>query len=320
MPLANPTFVSPRPVIFRQPENALSSPGNAGNPTMSPFELVEPTSLGQALGLLDPGDPDVRPIAGGTALMLMMKSGLYRPRRLISLHRVADGIGDIRLTAGGALEIGAMVRLSTLERAPEVRRAAPSIAATLLTHSNVRVRNVATIGGNLAHADPHMDLPPLLMTLGASVLVAGPAGERVIAVEDLFASYLETVLAGDELIAGLTVPPQRERRAAYLKCTARAADDWPALGIAAALAAEDGIAREVRIAIGAATQTAMRLRGAEAAIEGRPLDAALLREAARVAAAEAPVVADQHGSAAYKRVLVEVYVRRALHQVWGGVG
>ena len=287
---------------------------------MGPFELLEPTSLGEALALLDADDPETRPIAGGTALMLMMKSGLYRPRRLISLHRVADGLDAIRPVAGGALEIGAMARLSALERTPELRRAAPSIAESLLTHSNIRVRNVATIGGNLAHADPHMDLPPLLMTLGAGVRVAGPAGERMIAVEDLFASYLETVLGGDELIVALIVPPQLGRRAAYLKCTARSADDWPALGIAAALAAEDGIGRQVRIAIGAATETAMRLRGAEAAIEGRRIDAALLREAGRAAAAEAPVVADQHGSAAYKRALVEVYVRRALHQAWGEMG
>ena len=287
---------------------------------MGPFELLEPNSLGEALALLDADDPETRPIAGGTALMLMMKSGLYRPRRLISLHRVADGLDAIRPAAGGALEIGAMVRLSVLERAPELRHAAPSIAEALLTHSNIRVRNVATIGGNLAHADPHMDLPPLLMTLGAGVRVAGPAGERMIAVEDLFASYLETVLAGDELIIALIVPPQRGRRAAYLKCTARSADDWPALGVAAALAAEDGIACEVRIAIGAATETAMRLRGAEAAVEGRRIDDALLREAGRTAAAEAPVVADQHGSADYKRALVGVYVRRALHQAWGGGG
>lgn len=292
--------------------------GTKGPPQMSPFELAEPASLGQALALLDPNDPDVRPFAGGTALMLMMKSGLYMPRRLISLHRIADGIASIRSVTGGALEIGAMVRLAALQHAPEVRRAAPSIAETLLTHSNVRVRNVATIGGNLAHADPHMDLPPLLIVLGAGVRVAGPDGEKTIAVEDLFVSYLETVLAGNELIVALVLPPQHGRRAAYLKCTARAADDWPALGIAAALAVNDGIAGEVRIAIGAATPTAMRLRGAEAVLEGNRLDEALLHQAARAAAAEAPVVADQHGSASYKRVLVEVYVRRALLRVWRG--
>ncbi len=141
---------------------------------MSPFELMEPTSLGEALALLDPQDPSVRAIAGGTALMLMMKSGLYRPRRLVSLRRLAPALDGVRALPDGGLEIGAMVRLADLQRSAAVREAAPVIAETLLTHSNVRVRNVATLGGNLAHGDPHMDLPPVLIALGASVRLAGP--------------------------------------------------------------------------------------------------------------------------------------------------
>src|SRR5438270_2869090 len=148
---------------------------------MSPFALEEPATLGEALALLDPEDPGVRPIAGGTALMLMMKSGLYRPQRLVSLRKVAPGLAEIRVGSDGALEIGAMARLAELQRSGAVRTAAPVIAETLLTHSNVRVRNVATIGGNLAHADPHMDLPPVLIALKARIRAIGPAGERVIA-------------------------------------------------------------------------------------------------------------------------------------------
>ena len=229
---------------------------------MAPFELEEPGSLTEALGLLDPEDPAVRPIAGGTALMLMMKSGLYRPRRLVSLRKVAPGLADIRVGPDGTLEIGAMLRLSELQRSAVIRDFAPVIAATLLTHSNVRLRNVATIGGNLAHADPHM--PPMLIALDARVRATGPAGEREIAVEDLFAAYLETVLANNELITSVVVPAQPQRRAAYIKCTARSADDWPALGIAVSFEIEDGVVRDARIAVGAATETAMRLRQAEA--------------------------------------------------------
>src|SRR6184192_3869642 len=105
---------------------------------MSPFALEEPASLAEALALLDPGDPAVRAIAGGTALMLMMKSGLYRPQRLVSLRRLGPALTDIRATADGDLEIGAMVRLAEIERSLVVRAAAPVIAETLLTHSNVR--------------------------------------------------------------------------------------------------------------------------------------------------------------------------------------
>jgi carbon-monoxide dehydrogenase medium subunit len=285
---------------------------------MSPFALEEPGSLAEALALLDPDDPSVRAIAGGTALMLMMKSGLYRPRRLVSLRRLGPALTGINAAADGGVEIGAMVRLAELERSPAVRMAAPVIAETLLTHSNVRVRNVATLGGNLAHADPHMDLPPVLIALGASVRIAGPGGERVVMIEDLFTGYLETVLANNELITAVAVPSQTGRRAVYVKCTARTADDWPALGLAVSLGAEDGIVRDARIAIGAATETARRLPQAEAVLAGRAIDDALLREAGRAAAAEAPVVADHHGSAAYKRVLIEVHLRRALRRALAG--
>jgi carbon-monoxide dehydrogenase medium subunit len=285
---------------------------------MSPFELAEPASLAEALALLDPEDSSVRAIAGGTALMLMMKSGLYRPRRLVSLRKLGPALAGIRIAADGGLEIGAMVPLAELQRSAAVREAAPVIAETLLTHSNVRVRNVATIGGNLAHGDPHMDLPPVLIALGAAVRVAGPDGERTIAVEDLFTGYLETVLANDELITAVSVPPQASRQAAYVKCTARSADDWPALGLAVSLRVEDGIVEEPRIAIGAATEVAMRLSATEAWLTGRRIDDAALRDAGRAAAAEAPVVADHHGSAAYKRVLVEVYLGRALRRALAG--
>jgi aerobic carbon-monoxide dehydrogenase medium subunit len=283
-----------------------------GSTLMVPFELAEPESLAQAVAMLDPEDSTVRPIAGGTALMLMMKSGLYRPRRLVSLRKIGSGLADIRVGADGSLQIGAMARLADLRFSAEVHDAAPVIAETLLTHSNVRVRNVATIGGNLAHADPHMDLPPVLIVLGARIGVVGPAGEREIAVEDLVTGYLETALNNSELITSVTVPPQTGWRTTYLKCTARSADDWPALGIAVSIHIEDRVVRDVRIAVGAATETARRLLGTEVLLAGRILDDALLREAGRAAAAEAPVVADQHGSVAYKRVLVEVHLRRAL--------
>ncbi|HXP06683.1 MAG TPA: FAD binding domain-containing protein [Stellaceae bacterium] len=276
---------------------------------MTPFELMEPATLAEALALLDPDDPDVRPIAGGTALMLMMKSGLYRPQRLVSLRALGPGLTSIAATPDGGLEIGAMVRLAEIERSDAVRRAAPVIADTLLTHSNVRVRNVATIGGNLAHGDPHMDLPPVLIALGASVRAVGPGGERDIPVEALLTGYMATVLGNNELITALVVPPQTGRKAAYAKVTARSADDWPALGVAVSVGSAD-----VRVAIGAATETALRLPQTEALLAGRRLDDKLLREAGRCAAAEAPVVGDLHGSASYKRVLVEVHLRRALQK------
>ena len=274
---------------------------------MTPFALDEPRTLREAAGLLDPGDASVRPIAGGTALMLMMKAGVFRPTRLVSLRRVEDRHRRIELAPDGALHVGALVPLAALERSAEVRRATPVIVEALRTLSNVRVRNVATVGGHLAHADPHMDLPPVLMALGARVAVIGPSGERTIAVEDLYAGYYETVLAPNELIAELSVPAQGARRAAYLKCTANSADDWPALGVAVSL---DGNA--TRVAVCAATEKPMRLPAAESVLRGAVFDDATLRRAGEAAADTADIVADARGSVPYKRQLLRVYVERTV--------
>src|SRR5262245_1251543 len=192
---------------------------------MIPFELAQPRSLAEATRLLDPDDEAVRPIAGGTALMLMMKAGVFRPAKLVSLRKIESKYAGIATTADG-LMIGAMTTLTDLERSSEVRRHAPIITQTLLTLSNVRVRNVATVGGALAHGDPHTDLPPVLMALGASVTIAGCDGERSLPVEELFSGYYETVLAKNELIASVHVPAQRSLRAAYMKVTTGSADDW----------------------------------------------------------------------------------------------
>jgi carbon-monoxide dehydrogenase medium subunit len=285
---------------------------------VTPFELAEPATLNDAIGLLATGDSDVRPVAGGTAVMLMMKTGIFRPAKLVSLRGIEARHRAIELAGDGSLRIGAMATLSSLERSPEIARAAPVVTQALRTLSNVRVRNVATLGGHLAHADPHMDLPPVLLALGASLTVAGPSGERSLDVADLFGGYLETTLAPGELIAAVSVPAQGARRAAYLKCTTRSADDWPALGLAVSLETEGDTIARARIAIGAATETPRRLEGAEAALIGAKADDAALRGAGDAAADEAEIEADAQGSAAYKRELLRVYVGRAVRQALGG--
>ncbi len=278
---------------------------------MTPFELAEPATLKEAIALLDADDPSVRPIAGGTALMLMMKAGVFRPSRLVSLRNVRE-LTSINTAPDGALTIGAMTPLAVVERSAAVRAHAPVITHTLRTLSNIRVRNVATIGGSLAHADPHMDMPPVLIALGAHVTVAGPAGERTIPVEDLFAGYFETVLGRNELISSVVIPGQDARRATYLKCTTRAVHDWPALGVAVSLESDGTTVRDAKVVVSAATETPGRLAGVEQALRGGNVGDALWRQAGEAAAAEAQTISDGQGSAAYKRQLVRVYVARAL--------
>jgi carbon-monoxide dehydrogenase medium subunit len=280
---------------------------------MSPFDLQQPGSLREALDLLNVDDPAVRAIGGGTALMLMMKAGVFRPTRLVSLHRLAPEHSRIELV-DGEVRVGALATLSAIERSPVIRSELPVIAQTLITLSNVRVRNVATLGGHLAHADPHMDLPPVLIALGARLTTASPSGERTIAAEDLFKGYYETILGGAELITQVRIPAQGNRRAAYLKCTARSADDWPALGVAVALEVTAEGIRDARIVVSAATEKAMRLTTAEALVRGRTVDAAVLKRAGEAAAEEANVISGMRGSAAYKRQLLRVYVARAVQE------
>lgn len=279
---------------------------------MTPFELAEPHALHEAAALLDANDSTVRAIAGGTALMLMMKSGVFQPARLVSLRAVESRYSAVTTDSGGGLRIGALTTLSALARSPEVKAAAPVITQTLRTLSNVRVRNVATLGGHLAHADPHMDLPPLMIALGAQVVTVAPTGSRTLAVADLYTGYYETALARNELIAEVVVPALAGRRAAYIKCTTRSADDWPALGIAVLLALESGIVKEAHIVVSAATEMPVRLQVAEKELQGAPVNDDVLRRCGEAAAAEAEMVADARGSAAYKQALLRVYVGRAI--------
>jgi len=281
---------------------------------VTPFELYEPVSIAEAIGLIDAHDPSVRPIAGGTALMLMMKAGVFRPTRLVSLRRLDGGFGRIALGADGGLSIGAMTPLAAIERSPEVIRAAPVIARTMRRLSNIRVRNVATIGGSLAHGDPHMDLPPVLIALGAKVRAIGPAGERTIAVTDLFAGYFATVLANNELIAEVQVPAQGATRAAYLKVTTGSAEDWPALGVATAIEVEGGMVKSARLVVGSATEKALRLKAAEETLTGAAIDDRALLRAGNAAADEVECISDVRGSAAYKRELLRVYLGRTIRQ------
>jgi len=281
---------------------------------MRGFEIVHPGSLREAIAMLDGDDPSVRPWSGGTALMLMMKTGVFQPSRLVCLAGIENSYSAIAATPDGGLRIGAMATLVSVEYSPDVLRVAPVIARAMKRLSNVRVRNVARVGGNLAHGDPHMDLPPVLAALGAEVAVSGSQGQRRIAVENLFSGYYETVLNKGELITEVIVPPQRGWSSAYLKCTTRSADDWPALGVAVSLKVENGKIAQSRVTIGAATEKLTRLHSAEAALANAGADDTTFARAADAAASEATTVDDSRGSADYKTALVRVYTRRALQQ------
>jgi carbon-monoxide dehydrogenase medium subunit len=278
------------------------------------FELLEPATVEEALALLDAGDPGVRAVAGATALLPMMKARLFQPTRLVSLRRINGAVRGVDTDRNG-LRIGALTTLTELERSATVREATPVISRALRTLSNVRIRNVATLGGHLAHGDPHMDLPPILMTLGARVRVAGRGGERWVDIDDLVLGYYQTAVAADELLTEVEIAAQpADARAWYEKFTALSADDWPTVGAAVWYRTEGGRITEARIAVSAATERPMRISSAEAVLAGSAADAATFGRAADAAAEAVDPLADIRGSAAYKREMVRVHVRRALEK------
>ncbi|MGB3387812.1 MAG: xanthine dehydrogenase family protein subunit M [Pseudaminobacter sp.] len=281
---------------------------------MRGFELVRPATLEEAIRLLDTDDPTVRPLSGGTAIMQMMKTGIFKPSRLVCLSSLAGNHSTITVDDMGCLCIGAMTTLGAIEHSQVVLQHAPLLPRVMKRLANVRVRNVATVGGALAHGDPHMDLPPVLAALDAEVIAQGPGGQRRIPVAKLYAGYFETILQRGEIIASVSVPPQAGRNSTYRKTTTRTADDWPALGVAASVGLGEGVLQHVRLFASAATERMTRLERAEAHLRGKQPRAELLEEAGRIAAEEVEVIEDAHGSATYKVALVAVQVRRALHE------
>jgi carbon-monoxide dehydrogenase medium subunit len=286
----------------------------SGKFPMIPFEMVEPASLAEAIALLDPQEPTIRAVSGGTALMLMMKSGVFQPSKLVCLHRIEREHASIAVTATGELRIGAMATLSEVEHDAAVAARLPVLARALRKLSNPRVRNVARVGGALAHGDPHMDLPPVLAALGARINISGPTASRELPLDRLYAGYYETLLEKNELITAVTVPPLGARKAAYIKVTSRSADDWPTLGVAVTFAVDGGVLRDPIVVVSAATEKMTRMTAAEKLLQGAVPDDAALARAGEAAVAEASILADAHGSAAYKRELLRVYLRRAVRQ------
>ncbi|MAL80775.1 MAG: molybdopterin dehydrogenase [Sneathiella sp.] len=276
------------------------------------YEILKPETLQDAFGLLDTDDPMVRPFSGGTALMLMMKSGIFSPSRLVVLRDI-PGLNGIRLEEDGSLWIGALTTLAELEKSDLVAQHAPVVTHALRHLSNRRVRNVARIGGALAHGDPHMDLPPLLSALNAEVIVEGSNQGRRISVQDLVTGYYETSLESNELIVAVRIPSQQSWQSAYRKFTARSADDWPALGVAVSLNASRNEIQDLRLVVGAATERPTRLEQSEGILrqEGR----SGLERATEAAMASVEFMDDAHGSSQWKKALLRVELRRAVQEI-----
>ena len=283
---------------------------------MRAFEYRAPDSLAGALAELEEAGDEGKVIAGGTALVILMMQRLVRPNRLISLRRV-PGLNRIEI-ANGDVKIGALVTHREVETSPVSRERLPVLAETFRQVATLRIRNIATVGGSLAHADPNQDPPVTLMALGARVLIAGPKGERQLPLEEFFVDYYQTALRPDELVIGVQVPlPVSGSGSAFLKFLPRTADDYATVAVAATVTlTPDGVCREARIGLGCLGPTTLRAREAEEILRGERLGESLLAAAAEAVRRIVDPVADPRGSGEYKREMAAVFVCRAIRGAW----
>lgn len=276
------------------------------------YDYHEPETLLEAVELLARHGEDAHLIAGATAFTLLWRQGLLRPGHVIGLRRIAS-LGGIS-NAGGGVMVGATVTHRAIERSPDIARYCPALTRTFASVATVRVRNQATLGGNLAHADPAQDPPPMLIALGAEVVAVSGSGERSIALDDLFVDVFTTSLRADEILTSVRLPALAPgTRATYLKFLPRTADDYATVSVAATLRLEeDGSVADVRIALGACGPTPVRARSVEAALKGVRPDAKRIAEAAASVDADIAPFDDIRGSSAYKRDMARVWTERAL--------
>jgi carbon-monoxide dehydrogenase medium subunit len=278
---------------------------------LRPFTLHRPETAEEACALLARLGEDAVPYAGGTELLLLMKLGLLRPPHLVDVKRISELSG---LTDGGRLTIGATVTHRALERSALVRARCPLVASVARHVANVRVRNVGTVGGNLAFADPHSDLATLFLALDARVELVSPRGRRELALDDFVRGPWETARRPDELLACVKLAPWPSSAAAYVKFGVH---ERPTLGIAVALGAdgrESARIHDARIAVGCVGPRPARMAEAEARLRGVTADQIddVIGAVGEAAAAGVDPADDLHGSADYKREMVAVFVRRAL--------
>ena len=282
---------------------------------MRPFEYVEPETLEEALEILA-GDPDdTLAMAGGTSLVILMKQDLVRPARVVGLRRIAQ-LREIG-ASGGTLALGALATHGALARAEAVRRHAPALASTFAAVATVRIREQATLGGNLAHADPAQDPPVTLLALDGVAVARSRFGERRVPLDALFADIFETSLEPGELLLRVELPAlPAGARTTYKKFLPATFDDYATVSVAAVIATDGvGACTHARIALGGAGPVPLRAREAERSLTGRPLDDAAIREAAALAAAATDPIDDLRGSAEYKRAMAGVWTERALREV-----
>jgi len=284
--------------------------------TIRSFDLLQPRSLAEASKLLAKHGDEARPIAGGTTLVILMKQRAVHYPYLVDLQTI-PGLDQISKEKDG-IRIGALVTHRTVECSPVIRESMPLLAEAFSKIGNVRVRQTASVGGNLAHADYRLDPPPPLLVLGAEMTIFGRIGYRTVPIKDFFRGLYETALAPGELLVEVKIPPMPDKsRAVYLRYCTLSANDWPCLGVAALIVRENGRFKELRLALGGVAPTPVLIDGLEF-VSNQPVNDVTIGEVLRLVDQQISPFSDFRGSEWYKREMAELFVRKALAQLEAG--
>jgi len=278
---------------------------------MPAFEYACPSTVSEAVALLASGNGEAKPLAGGQSLIPILAFRLAQPALLVDLRKLAD-LREIKISSDG-VRLGAMVRWRDILDDPRLASAHPLLRAAVAEVAHYQIRNRGTVGGSLAHADPAAEMPGIAVTCEAAISVVGNSGARVIKAADFFHGPLTTALAFDEIIVEVRLPPWPTRRRWGFQEFARRRGDF-ALAAAAVFYDEDeaGKARNAHVGAVGVADRPIRLRAAEAAINGRPLDEDVIAKAEAAASSEVNPETDIHASGAYRRALIGTMVERAL--------
>jgi carbon-monoxide dehydrogenase medium subunit len=281
--------------------------------TIKSFDLLQPRSLPEAVELLTKHGDEARVIGGGTTLVILMKQrALYYPY-LVDLQTI-PGLNEIKEEPDG-VRIGALVTHRAVELSPTIRRSFPAVAEAFSQIGNVRVRETASVGGNLAHADYRLDPPPPLLALGAEVTAFGPNGSRTIALKNFFQGMYETALELGEILVDVKIPYlPANSRSVYLRYSSLSATDWPCLGIAAFMTKVNGRCKELRLALGGMAATPLLISDLEFTAD-QTFDERIVEKVLSVVDEQISPFSDLRGSEWYKRRMVRLFTKKAIAQL-----
>jgi aerobic carbon-monoxide dehydrogenase medium subunit len=280
---------------------------------MRNFDYLEPTTVAEACTLLKQHGGAAKVFAGGAHLTILMKQGLYEPKTLVNIKKIGE-LRGIRYDDSVGLTIGALVTHRELETSPLVREKFPILCEAEREVANIRVRNMGTVGGNLASGEPLTDLAQIFIALDGKVKITGPSGQRMISVEELFLDFYTTSLSEDEILTEVVLPPSPPRSGIeYIRFSSSSVVDKPSVGVAVGLTLDDGAdtIKTARIVLGCVGATPVRARKAEESITGKNLTQAVAQEVGVLASQECNPTSDLRGSEQYKRAIVKTLVKRA---------